>query len=240
MTNNPTIDGVSREYVLRLTPEAHNVMLGMVEHCLNIRACMGMDEGFKDFDTEEEHDFVKELRALLDADHTVDSNAKAAPAVERKEPAPVSRFWCHEAQNIRCVREADYDALQSTIAQLQARIAELESGMGEPVAWSFKEYVWATGLGAHVWRDKLETERPDTEEGEVKDLVPLYTTPPAPVATLWEICVRDEPGNPESPCEYVYVSSEAERDSLLRQGGASVYAGYACLDATAALNEVKS
>lgn len=23
----------------------------------------------------------------------------------------VARFWCHEAQNIRCVREADYDAL---------------------------------------------------------------------------------------------------------------------------------
>jgi hypothetical protein len=59
---------VPRDYVLRLTPEAHSVLLGMVEHCLNVRACMGMDEGFKDFDTEEEHDFVKELRALLDAE----------------------------------------------------------------------------------------------------------------------------------------------------------------------------
>lgn len=67
----------------------------------------------------------------------------------------VSRFWCHEAQNIRCVRESDYDALQSTIAQLEdklnkaidldfqrretiagleARVQELESGRGEPVA----------------------------------------------------------------------------------------------------------
>lgn len=67
MTTNQTIDGAPRDYVLRLTPEAYSVMLGMVEHCLNIRACMGMDEGFKDFDTEEEHAFVKELRALLDA-----------------------------------------------------------------------------------------------------------------------------------------------------------------------------
>lgn len=67
MNNNQTIDGVPRDCMMRLTPEAHSVMLGMVEHCLNIRACMGMDEGFKDFDTEEEHDFVKELRALLDA-----------------------------------------------------------------------------------------------------------------------------------------------------------------------------
>ncbi|WP_025126431.1 hypothetical protein [Pseudomonas sp. PH1b] len=56
---------VPHDYVLRLTPEAHSTMLGMVEHCLNVRACMGMDEGFKDFDTEEEHGFVKELRALL-------------------------------------------------------------------------------------------------------------------------------------------------------------------------------
>lgn len=66
MTTNQTIDGVPRDYVLRLTPQAHSVVLGMVEHCLNVRACMGMDEGFKDFDTEEEHDFVKELRALVD------------------------------------------------------------------------------------------------------------------------------------------------------------------------------
>lgn len=73
MTTNQTIDGVPRDYVLRLTPEAHSTMLGMVEHCLNVRACMGMDEGFKDLDTEEEYDFVKELRALLDA-----------PATERK------------------------------------------------------------------------------------------------------------------------------------------------------------
>lgn len=67
MTTNQTIDGAPRDYVLRITPEAHSVMLGMVEHCLNVRACMGMDEGFKDFETEEEHGFVKELRALLDA-----------------------------------------------------------------------------------------------------------------------------------------------------------------------------
>ncbi|PIB39837.1 hypothetical protein AOA59_29665 [Pseudomonas sp. 2822-15] len=67
MSHNQTIDAVPRDYVLRITPEAHSVMLGMVEHCLNVRACMGMDEGFKDFETEEEHGFVKELRALLDA-----------------------------------------------------------------------------------------------------------------------------------------------------------------------------
>jgi hypothetical protein len=50
-----------------LSSEAYSVLIGMVEHCLNVRACMGMDEGFKDFDTEEEHDFVKELHAFVAA-----------------------------------------------------------------------------------------------------------------------------------------------------------------------------
>lgn len=31
----------------------------------------------------------------------------------------VSRFWSHEASNIRCVREADYDAALGEIAALQ-------------------------------------------------------------------------------------------------------------------------
>ena len=30
------------------------------------------------------------------------------------------RFWCHEAQNIRCVRESDYDAALAREAQLRA------------------------------------------------------------------------------------------------------------------------
>ncbi|MBU0792035.1 MAG: hypothetical protein KKC55_16425 [Gammaproteobacteria bacterium] len=46
--------------------------------------------------------------------------------------------------------------------------------------------------------------------------------------TLWEMRVRDEPGNPESPCEYVYVNNVAERDALLHRGGASVFAEYTC------------
>ena len=51
-----------------LSTEALEVVVGMVEHCLNIRACMGMDEGYKDFENEEdEHDFVKEIRAFVAA-----------------------------------------------------------------------------------------------------------------------------------------------------------------------------
>lgn len=53
-----------RDQLAQLSPEAFSVMKGMVEHCINVRACMGMDEGFKSFDPDEEHDFVKELRAF--------------------------------------------------------------------------------------------------------------------------------------------------------------------------------
>jgi hypothetical protein len=54
--------------VQKLSPEAYSVVIGMVEHCLNIRACMGMDEGYKDFENEEdEHDFVREIRAFVAA-----------------------------------------------------------------------------------------------------------------------------------------------------------------------------
>lgn len=124
--------------------------------------------------------------------------------------------------------QAEQQLLQSTVARYLDRIAELESGRGEPVAW-IKPEVAATLTGDECCY-AFGSQNPKG------NLVPLYTATPAPVATLWEICVRDEPGNPESPCEYVYVSSEAERDSLIRQGGATVYAEYGCLDATAALN----
>jgi hypothetical protein len=53
---------------------------------------------------------------------------------------------------------------------------------GEPVAWSFKEYVWATGLGSYVWRDQLEPDRPNEKEREVREVVPLYAEQPAPLA----------------------------------------------------------
>ena len=33
----------------------------------------------------------------------------------------VSRFWCHEAKNIRCVRESDYDALQQRLTAADER-----------------------------------------------------------------------------------------------------------------------
>lgn len=75
-----------------------------------------------------------------------------------------------------------YDAENTGAAtELDALIATPVVECQEPVAYCYKEYVWATGIGAHVWRDKLETEKPG-DDSEIKDLAPLYTSPPAPVS----------------------------------------------------------
>ena len=70
--------------VLRdMSREAQSTLVGMVDYCLERRVCMGMDEGFKSFEPEVEHDFVQELRdfvavgeALLTT-RSADATAKA-------------------------------------------------------------------------------------------------------------------------------------------------------------------
>lgn len=77
----------------------------------------------------------------------------------------------------------------ATIVKLEARIAELEAvkGQGEPVAWMYKEYVWATGLVDYVWRDKIEREAPDLNATSIKDLTPLYAEQPV-INTVKDLC----------------------------------------------------
>lgn len=164
MTTNQTIDGVPRDYVLRLTPEAHSVLLGMVEHCLNVRACMGMDEGFKDFDTEEEHDFVKELRALLDA--------PASPSCDPAGSFDKHMQYMHE--NI----------------ELKRRIAELEADQpqGVPVADALSTgfYVTESGGGKYAinigFRSMADMQAADQQ---LRDLLRArHAALPAPVAVM--------------------------------------------------------
>ena len=123
---------------------------------------------------------------------------------------------------------------RETIEQLQARIAELENGRGEPI-YEIKYLREGGGGWCEVEKHQFDT------ASNLKNFRTriVFAAPPAPVATLWEIRIPDEPQNPESPAEYFYAQNTANRDLLLLREGASVVAEYACLDATAALNEVK-
>lgn len=125
MTNNPTIDGVSRELLQRAW--------GLLDESQPGRTC-------------------NELRAVLDA-----------PAVERQELKPYPDRLCHIDYTAHpylcgCLRDDDeaqriFDehavaALQSTISRLEARIAELESGLGGML------FAFDDGVG-RGWSEKL-------------------------------------------------------------------------------------
>lgn len=44
----------------------------------------------------------------------------------------------------------------------------------KPSAWKYEEYVWATGLSGHVWREKIELESPDSDSQNIRNVTPLY------------------------------------------------------------------
>ncbi|MGI0825649.1 hypothetical protein ACRCP5_00005, partial [Pseudomonas aeruginosa] len=100
--------GDERAAVRRLSEEAESTVIGMVEYCLNARVCLGMDEGFKSFDPEEEHDFVKELREFVEGRAAL---AQPSPAqAEQAEGAHVpdevfagvfAEWWEEEGQYCR-------------------------------------------------------------------------------------------------------------------------------------------
>lgn len=111
----------------------------------------------------------------------------------------------------------DVDSLQSTIARLEARIAELESGRGEPI------YEQRYGGGwINIGREEYERCLADPEEESSLRIV--FTATPAPAAVL-----------PEFNEWYVRTNIKLTKSQI--QFGSTVW--QACLDATAALNGVK-
>ncbi|HBM2814588.1 TPA: DUF551 domain-containing protein [Enterobacter hormaechei subsp. xiangfangensis] len=81
------------------------------------------------------------------------------------------------------------------LAAMKLALASLEAEPGvnhQPVAWQYKEYVYVSGLG-YLWREKLDCEFPGAECETLKDVVPLYKAPPAPVSVP-DAYVRDERG----------------------------------------------
>lgn len=244
MTNKPTIDGVSREMLL------------------NKCACGSTDISFC-YESPQAHWILcdecgETSPSFENKGSALDHWNKRAPAVERQELGdPAGSFDKHMEymqENIR---------LQSTIARLEARIAELENGRGEPIGTLKRvgQVIVFDAIGDPHIRDDMEVftappapvaQQLDTptaylrNEGEPNNLVvcgfdhpdafKVFRVSPAPVAALWEIRIPDEPQNPESPAEYFYAQNADNRDLLLMREGATAVAEYACLDATAALN----
>lgn len=174
MTNNPTIDGVSREDERHAAVKAlHDIMQAVPSASLYSLA-----------------------EAVLDAGY--------APVVERQPDASVN--W----QVVATEQMSIIEQRQSTIAQLQARVKELESARGEPVAWM---------TGPIVWGYRADANRHADAHGMT--VIPLFTAPPAPVAVV--LPERKSASGREWSSHHV----------------AEVEGWNACLDATAALNEVR-
>lgn len=215
MTNNPTIDGVSRATIDRIADLLSKVQM------------------FKE---------STEVRAILDA-----------PAVERQEPvayrvtyndgekgpwlngAPIELDKSDVADGvIRAVECAyaiptDSAALQSTIARLEARVAELESGRGERVKTPDMPYKMLP-LEEDGWFQCVNA---------YEAMYPLFTAPPAPVAQI----IDEQQAFANWTHEVIGMRGLAKvqrRDEMTVEQEKFALKGWlarACLDATAALNE---
>ncbi|HBO6998519.1 TPA: hypothetical protein L4917_004767 [Pseudomonas aeruginosa] len=63
----------------------------------------------------------------------------------------VQRFWCHEALNIRCVREADYDALAAEAQALREEVAR-----GNRIALAMALDIAAVGVALGIPGEQQE------------------------------------------------------------------------------------
>lgn len=119
--------------------------------------------------------------------------------VDRKHLAGLELFKSIHKNDIDYLIGEELDRLiaQASAAPEQAKMCDCNQGRlpcsckqvsaapeQEPVAWKYRERVYRTSLGM-VWADKLEAEKPDPDQLEVKDVEPLYThADPSEVAQL--------------------------------------------------------
>ena len=223
MTNNPTIDGVSRSAIEQALLAMKRIYQAGYDRILEAGGQCDTPEYMMAGDPT-----ARELRALLDA-----------PAVERQEPSANLADGIQSLERISASIDArqqridalnsdpELAALQSTIAQLQARIGDLESWRGEPVAWANGEQLklcaasprevqpnnpMMHNLPRNIAGSALKTDYCNT---------PLFTAPPAPVAVVLPERAQPKSWNKAdiASCDMSYIDG-----------------WNACLDATAALN----
>lgn len=278
MTNNPTIDGVSRELLIDCVAYLQgshraevNVCIRLLRDLLERDADTSLIPGaheFKDAPAPTKADYQKIGAALV--------RITDFPAVERQEPEVDDEKWWADTPDgdsalftrvgaltewqkgrdaMRNERESalnEVAALQSTIAQLQARIDGLESGREEPVAW---ETVGVNEFGLECRKAVTET-KPAIESvwllwGDKFTITqrPLFTAPSAPAPA--PVAIDENSEFEKWVTAYAAEINYTWPELVLKRDGdcyattwvdsASIgWQARACLDATAALNWVKS
>lgn len=126
MTNNPTIDGVSRELIKDMH-EHPDCPVEFIDHLRRLLDAPAVER--------QECDYYEKIgNAISDilGGRTLTAIAalRTIQALE-SDPKPLMVTFADHKKGLDAYLE-QISALQSTIAQLQARVAELESGRGEP------------------------------------------------------------------------------------------------------------
>ncbi|MBX9404769.1 hypothetical protein K5E40_03650 [Pseudomonas baetica] len=193
MTNNPTIDGVSRELLERATDNKYidkeRISIYRHEALCGIRALLAAPAVERQEPTPAMTDAG--CQAYMDAYGMIgimhnSSMGHAYVAMRALDPefaalkSTIAQLRIDLSNQTALTKQADYHASQrgKELAQLQARVQELESGSGEPLIHIAPEAL-----------AMLKGERRATHGGltysESKPLgnwtVPLFTDPPAPV-----------------------------------------------------------
>lgn len=211
MTNNPTIDGVSRELT-----EAMSYYFGRDE-VANFKLYLRREFQSLDKPVEPDkckHEFIYFGRSDLPRKcrHCNEPEPVGLPC-RKSSVETFSTYGLGECAGLNACLDAvapEVAALQSTIAQLQARVSELEGAMGEPVAWLDLEKV-SHGM-AYATNSKIN----DRQTG-------LFTAPQAPVAVVL-------PERKPEPTTAQIVDPDCNYATGIVEGWNT------CLDATAALN----
>lgn len=224
MTNNPTIDGVSLEDERHAAVKTlHDIMQSVPSASLYSLAEAVIDAGYAPAVERQE----------ICSKHSGDSckSCGGSGLVNDGELTCSSGGEPYENGPIECVKDCPecQGAHQSTIARLEARVAELESGRGEPFFYGImrpdgKPHYSELCVSGEA--SDLESEAESwTEDGDgVYRVVPLFTAPPVPVAVVLPEC-KPRVTTAEEPDSHIRMLEQIERNGW-----------NACLDATAALN----
>ncbi|HHX6500976.1 TPA: hypothetical protein ACVGJ1_002849 [Pseudomonas aeruginosa] len=173
-TAHPAVEqacGDERAAVRRLSEEAESTVIGMVEYCLNARVCLGMDEGFKSFDPEEEHDFVKELREFVEGRAAL---AQPSPAQAEQhwpkleKPAQVGAIRFRAGLSSRLVVEAaqrlyEFESTPEKEAERIERLQAFREQCFEPLGAEFSKVLSENlvELSSEAKPEQAEAERPE-------------------------------------------------------------------------------